>query len=139
MSVTEEKDKSSDHVETLTNELDALHTLRGVAALKVTDCLEPVSKLSKGMVELYVICGFMFLGASIAGYDASLMGNLLDIPYFQSQFGAKIIGIKAGIISSMYSIGAVSGLPFVGPCADTWGRRVGIALGCAFIIMGTII
>lgn len=61
------------------------------------------------------------------------------MPFFQSQFGAKILGIKAGIISSMYSIGAVSGLPFVGPCADTWGRRIGIAIGCVFIIMGTII
>lgn len=90
-------------------------------------------------MQLYVICGFMFLGASIAGYDASLMGNLLEMHFFPSQFGAKLIGIKAGIISSMYSIGAVSGLPFVGLCADNWGRRVGIALGCVFIIMGTII
>ncbi|KAH8697485.1 MFS sugar transporter-like protein [Talaromyces proteolyticus] len=131
--------KTTDHVEALTFELDAIDTLRGVAALKVAERLEPVQKLSKGMVQLYVICGFMFLGASLGGYDASLMGNLMAMPFFQAEFDAQILGAKTGLISSMYSIGAVSALPFVGPCGDTWGRRPGIALGCVIVIIGTVI
>lgn len=141
MAEVDEKAPGHDHVENPATglELDALHSLRGLAALAVARKIEPIEKLSKRMIQLYIICGFMFLGASIGGYDASLMGNLLDMPYFQTQFGAGILGVKAGYIFSMYSIGAVSALPFVGPCADTWGRRVGVAIGCIIIIVGTII
>jgi MFS family permease len=67
------------------------------------------------------------------------MGNLLALPHFQDRFGATILGVKAGIISSMLQIGSVSALPFVGPAADLYGRRIGIAIGCAFIVMGTIL
>lgn len=136
---TDENTKDFDHVESLAINLDALQSLRGVAALKVAMRLEPVPKLSKGMVQLYVMSGFMFLGASIGGYDASLMGNLMAMPYFQLQFDASILGVKAGIISSMYAIGGVSALPFVGPCTDQWGLRFGIAAGCVIIIVGAIL
>jgi sugar porter (SP) family MFS transporter len=133
-----------DHVEDvppgLQEELEPFdHNLRGIDALTVAARLEPVPKLSKSMVQLYVICGFMFLGATMAGYDASLMGNLLAMPYFQAQFDATTLGVKAGLLSAMYSIGGVSALPFVGPAADTWGRRVGIGIGCVVIIVGTIL
>lgn len=39
----------------------------------------------------------------------------------------------------MYQIGGVCALPFVGPAVDTWGRRVGLAIGAWIIIFGTII
>lgn len=88
----EEKDESSDHVENLTNDLDVLHTLRGVAALKVTERIEPVSRLSKGMMQLCVICGFVFLGASISGYDASLMATCWKCLSFKVNLGLKYLG-----------------------------------------------
>jgi putative lipase involved disintegration of autophagic bodies len=72
--------------------------------------IEPVQKLGKGMIQLYATCALMMLGASMGGYDASLMGNLLDMPHFQSRFGASILGAKAGLISSMFSIGSVCAL-----------------------------
>jgi MFS family permease len=142
MSATDEKRADGNHVEDLSGDaLDTenLQNLRGTDALMVAARIEPVEKLSKAMIHLYAICGLMFLGASMGGYDASLMGNLLDMPHFQLRFGASILGVKAGLISSMFSIGSVCSLPFVGPCADTWGRRVGVGLGCAIIIMGTIV
>lgn len=139
MSAVEKDSQSANHVEELPPDLELLHTLRGVAALQVAKRIEPVDKLTKRMIQLYAICGVIFLGATMYGFDASLMGNLLDMPHFQKQFGATILGVKAGIISSMFSIGSVCALPFVGPCADTWGRRIGIAMGCVLIIMGTII
>ena len=142
MSATEEKRADDNHVEDVSGdalERENLRNLRGTDALMVAARIEPVKKLSKAMFQLYAICGLMFLGSSMGGYDASLMGNLLDMPYFQLRFGASILGVKAGLISSMFSIGSVCSLPFVGPCADTWGRRVGVGLGCAIIIMGTIV
>ena len=39
----------------------------------------------------------------------------------------------------MYQIGAIAGLPFVGPCVDTWGRKVGMLVGSFIIILGVII
>lgn len=134
--------KPANHVVELDDvqqEVDVLRSLRGVAALEVAGRLEPPKKTSKRMIQLYCICGFMFLGSTMNGYDGSLMGNLLALPHFQDKFGASILGLKAGIISSMLQIGSVSALPFVGPAADLYGRRIGIAIGCAFIVMGTIL
>ena len=133
MPFSDAKTKDVDHVE------HGRPAVRGTDALEIAMRLEPVKKLSKRMVQLYIICGFMFLGSTMGGYDGSLMGNLLAMPSFQHQFGSSILGIETGIISSMYSIGAVCALPFVGPAVDTWGRRVGIAIGCSFIVTGTII
>ena len=53
--------------------------------------------------------------------------------------GSNIVGEKIGIITSMYTIGGVCALPFVGPAADTWGRRVGMFIGSSFVILGTIV
>jgi MFS family permease len=39
----------------------------------------------------------------------------------------------------MYQIGGVCALPFVGPCVDNFGRRVGMFIGSILIIFGTII
>lgn len=126
----------SEHVE---ESVDVFHAVRGTAALEVCTRLEPVRKLSKRMIQLYAICSLAFLGSTMGGYDGSLMGNLIVMKPFQDQFGAKILGVQTGIIMSMYSIGSVCGLPFIGPLTDTWGRRVGIAIGCVFIIIGTIV
>lgn len=133
MSALDEKVEALEHIEGSSN------VPRGTDALEIAIHLEPVKLFSKRMIQLYLICGFMFLGSTMGGYDGSLMGNLLAMKPFQNQFDATILGIKTGIISSMYSIGAVSALPFCGPFIDTWGRRVGIAIGCSFIILGTII
>ncbi|EXJ87003.1 hypothetical protein A1O3_03960 [Capronia epimyces CBS 606.96] len=140
MSVTaEEKVGQINFVEHVPQEVNMLRSLRGVAALEVAGRLEPPVKTSKRMIQLYIMCGLMFLGSTMNGYDGALMGNLLAMPAFQQQFGATILGIKTGIISSMLQIGSVSALPAVGPCGDVFGRRVGIFIGCAFIVMGTIL
>lgn len=111
----------------------------GVAALEVIKRLEPISTTSKRMIQLYIICGLMFLGSTMNGFDGSLMGNMLALPSFQNQFGASIVGVQTAFISSMYNIGSVCALPFIGPLTDTWGRLWGIAIGCALIVMGTIL
>lgn len=140
VSIQDEKASEADteHLEAPAS-VDVFRDVRGTAALEVCTRLEPVQKLSKRMIQLYAICSMAFLGSTMGGYDGSLMGNLIAMKPFQDQFGAKILGVQTGIIMSMYSIGSVCGLPFIGPLTDTWGRRVGIAIGCAFIIMGTII
>jgi MFS family permease len=146
MSTLDEKTQDDEHVEVedlspdaAMKDTEALHNLRGTDALMVAIRIEPVRKLSKGIIQLYAICALMMLGASMGGYDASLIGNLLAMPYFQSTFGSSILGVKASLISAMFSIGSVCALPLIGPATDTWGRRAGIGIGCTIIIIGTII
>ncbi len=67
------------------------------------------------------------------------MNAILDMPPFQHQFGAGIVGARSGLISGMYTIGGVCALPFVGPALDTAGRRVGMFIGCFFVVLGTIV
>ncbi|BCS29675.1 uncharacterized protein APUU_71245S [Aspergillus puulaauensis] len=119
--------------------VDAAMHQTPVPALQVIQRLESVCSTSKRMIQLYLICGVMSLGATMLGFDGSLMGTMLAMKSFQDQFGAKIVGIKTGYISSMYQIGSVCALPFIGPLTDTWGRRFGVGTGCVLLIMGTII
>lgn len=39
----------------------------------------------------------------------------------------------------MYVIGNIAGSLFSGPCADTYGRRVGMALGSAICVIGALL
>lgn len=73
------------------------------------------------------------------GYDGSLLNGLLINPQFKTFFHGSNAGIWAGIVSSMYQIGGVVALPFVGPAIDTWGRRWGMFIGSIIILLGTII
>lgn len=50
-----------------------------------------------------------------------------------------ITGSKAGLFSGMYTIGGAAALPFQGPLTDTCGRRAGMFIGCAIVIIGTVI
>lgn len=73
------------------------------------------------------------------GFDGSLMGALLPLPQFQKTSGSGLVGARASLIQGMYTIGGVSALPFVGVCLDNWGRRFGMFIGCACVIVGTIL
>lgn len=73
------------------------------------------------------------------GYDGSLLNGLLANPQFKTFFHGSNNGIWAGIVSSMYQIGGVVALPFVGPAIDGLGRRKGMFVGAFIIALGTII
>ena len=73
------------------------------------------------------------------GFDGSLFGGLLANKTFLDHFHGENDGIWAGLVSSMYQIGGVCALPFVGPAIDTWGRRAGMFIGSILIILGTIV
>lgn len=119
--------------------LQDLRKLHGVEAFQYAVAHERVSILDGGMIRLGGLCLIMFMCATILGYDASLMGVLLVLPSFQSQFSATIIGAKTGLITAMMAIGHACSIPFLGPLTDTWGRRIGIMIGCSFVVLGSII
>jgi MFS family permease len=100
---------------------------------------EPPSAWSRGQLFMYAFSLIGFFCSTVNGYDGSLINNLLQNPWFKEYYSVNNDGIWAGIISSMYQIGGVVALPFVGPAVDGFGRRIGMFLGAAIIIVGTAI
>lgn len=100
---------------------------------------EPPSAWSNPQMLIYLFSIVGFFCSTMNGYDGSLINNLLQNKAFQAYYGVENSGIWAGIVSSMYQIGGVVALPFVGPAIDNWGRRIGMMIGAGFIIIGTII
>ena len=100
---------------------------------------EPPQKWAGPMVMIYVFSVVGFFCSTMNGYDASLINNLLQNTAFRATYNVENDGLWAGIVSSMYQIGGVVALPFVGPIIDGFGRRVGMASGALLVIVGTII
>jgi len=113
--------------------------VKGNEAFNEAMLKEPPKPFTIRTAQLYAACFIGFFCATMNGYDGSLINNLLANDYFLAYYHGSDAGIWAGIITSMYQIGGVVSLPFVGPAADTFGRRFGMWIGCLCIILGTII
>lgn len=90
-------------------------------------------------IFLYMACLIGFFCSTANGFDGSLLNNLLINPAFKAKFHGSNSGIWAGIVTSMYQIGSVSAIPFVGPVIDYLGRRGGMWIGAFIIVVGTIV
>lgn len=99
---------------------------------------EPPKPLSKASIILFLSSLVGFLCSTMNGYDGSLYNALLSNETFLEKFGGANSGAWAGIVTSLYQIGNLAALPFVGPINDKFGRRMGMFIGCAFVIAGTI-
>ncbi|KAL7947770.1 general substrate transporter [Trichoderma barbatum] len=110
------------------------HTAFEEAMLK-----EPPRAWTKAQIMIYSFSIIAFFCSTMNGYDGSLINNLLQNPWFNEKYTVENKGIWAGIVSSMYQIGGVVALPFVGPAIDGFGRRVGMLIGAGLIVIGTII
>lgn len=85
---------------------------------------------------IYLFSLVAFFNSTTNGYDGSLINNLLQNPWFIDKYNGSNSGIWAGIVSSMYQIGNIVAIPFLGPVCDSFGRRAGMASGAALIIVG---
>jgi MFS family permease len=116
-----------------------VRVIRGNEAFNEAMMKEPPRPFTWKTTQLYMACFIGFFCATMNGYDGSLINNLLANGQFKNFYNGSNDGIWAGLVTSMYQIGGVVSLPFVGPAADTFGRRFGMWVGCALIIIGTII
>ena len=101
--------------------------------------IDPPRVFASASIRLYLICAVGFLCSTMNGYDGSLLGGLLQNKNFRTYFRGSNTSIWVGIVSSLYQIGAMAAIPFIGPALDTWGRRKGIFTGARIIIIGTTI
>lgn len=116
-----------------------IRIIRGNEAFNEAMLREPPRPFTWNTCQLYAACFIGFFCATMNGYDGSLINNLLANQRFLDFYGGSNDGIWAGIVTSMYQIGGVVSLPFIGPSADTYGRRFGMWIGCVLIIVGTIV
>lgn len=116
-----------------------IQAVTGKEAFAQARLKEPPNPLGPAAIQLYAACLIGFFTSAMNGYDGSLINNLLANEDFLAYYHGSNSGIWAGIVTSMYQIGAIAAFPFAGPAVDTWGRRVGMVIGSICIIIGTII
>ncbi|KAF1829482.1 lactose permease [Decorospora gaudefroyi] len=113
--------------------------ISGSEGLAEAKLKEPVERFSGPAMLLY-LCAFIgFFCSTCNGFDGSMFNALLTNNRFKSYYDVESTGAWAGIVTSMYQIGGVVALPFIGPACDTWGRRVGMMIGGALGCVGVII
>ncbi|KAH2180804.1 hypothetical protein KXW61_002813 [Aspergillus fumigatus] len=117
--------------------------IRGIsnAALAMATFQQKPRLWSKNMFKLYWAIAVATLNSCINGYDGSLMGSINSYRQYREYFGfdPEAGTPSTGIVYAIYTIGNIVGSFCAGPFTDFRGRRVGMALGAAFIILGTIV
>lgn len=134
-------DTTVDHVDPSLEKhhIAAVKVLQGDETFNAAMLKEPPKPFNAIAIQLYLIAIVGFCCSTSNGFDSSMFGNLLAQDNFKAFFGVNSVGIKAGIVSSMNQIGGVVAIPFIGPALDTFGRKVGMFIGGAIIILGVII
>ena len=67
------------------------------------------------------------------------MGAINAMKPYQETFGLSGAGSSAGIVFIIYNIGQLVVIPLTPWISDGYGRRVGIFVGCAIVLIGTAI
>ncbi|KAJ8113870.1 hypothetical protein OPT61_g4103 [Boeremia exigua] len=113
--------------------------ISGSEALAEAKLKEPVRLFTAHAFVLYTCAVVGFMCSTCNGFDGSMFGSLLTNSTFKEYYNVKSTGAWAGIVTSMYQIGGVCALPFIGPSCDTWGRRVGMMIGGSIACAGVVI
>ncbi|KIH88827.1 hypothetical protein SPBR_06851 [Sporothrix brasiliensis 5110] len=91
----------------------------------------------KSFLKLYGCIFVGYLCCATNGFDSNTFGGLSAIPQFTKYFG--ITTKNQGLVAALFVIGNIAGSLFAGPCADKYGRKVGMALGSAICVVGAIL
>ncbi|MCJ1259050.1 hypothetical protein MMC24_006885 [Lignoscripta atroalba] len=117
--------------------------VKNVQNVELADALakQKPSLWTKNMFMLYGCLLVATCNSCINGYDGSLMGSINSYPQYRSYFGFPLDAgtPSTGIVYAIYTIGNLVGSFAAGPATDKWGRRVGMFIGAAIIIIGTIV
>ncbi|KFY94181.1 hypothetical protein V498_04002 [Pseudogymnoascus sp. VKM F-4517 (FW-2822)] len=91
-----------------------------------------------GLLRLYAMMPVLFLGATINGYDGSLLNGLQTMTPWQDYFGNPT-GSRLGLFTAIQNIGGVVAMPFASYSADLLGRRMGTSIGIIVVFIGVIL
>ncbi|KAH4801924.1 hypothetical protein HBH61_188250 [Parastagonospora nodorum] len=88
--------------------------------------------------KLYLMMPFLFLGSTTLGYDGSLLNGLQTMPAWKEYFNNPT-GSRLGLLGAFPGFGGFAVLLFTPYIADILGRRMGTAVGCCLVILGSVI
>jgi MFS family permease len=69
-----------------------------------------------------------------SGFDGSMMNGLQSLSYWQDYFGEPR-GAMLGFFNSAMSLGSLIGLIFTPYLIDWRGRKIGVTIGCAIMLV----
>jgi hypothetical protein len=84
--------------------------------------------------KLYGYIVILILTNTANGFDGSMMNGLQSLSYWQDYFGEPR-GALLGFFNSSMSLGSLIGLIFVPYLIDWRGRKIGVAIGCAIMLL----
>lgn len=108
--------------------------------------------------KLYLMMPFLFLGSTTLGYDGSLLNGLQTMPAWKECKSTSNLrlnnrvepndtcsvfnhptGSRLGLLGAFPGFGGFAVLLFTPYIADLMGRRMGTAIGCLLVILGSVI
>ncbi|CAK5275324.1 unnamed protein product, partial [Mycena citricolor] len=96
-------------------------------------------------LRLYGVLAVSFMGSLSFGFDSSVVSSVNGLIQFTEYFGLEggDIGGGQGIITAMlysiFSLGCIAGCSVAAPVADRWGRRRGMLVASAIILIGVAV
>ncbi|EAU82583.1 hexose transporter [Coprinopsis cinerea okayama7 len=88
---------------------------------------------------LYIIFIPTCLGVEMtSGFDSSMMNGLQAVDSWDQYFNQPRSALL-GLMSAIYSLGAIAAVPFVPWVTDKWGRRFAIFFGSVIMVIGAVI
>ncbi|KAL9947697.1 hypothetical protein D7B24_007088 [Verticillium nonalfalfae] len=125
---------------------EADHTQSDIKEVKVqsVELADAIAKdqpdfRSRSMITLYALMLFATLNGCMNGYDGSVMSSINAMTQWHDYFGVGHTGSQLGLVMAIYTGGTTTGSVFSGFIVDTFGRRMGMATGAIFIIIGSIV
>ncbi|GME43543.1 a878ca54-be0e-416f-9bb2-f2136a80836f [Neofusicoccum parvum] len=111
------------------------------AALAEATMRQKPSLWTRNMFQLYFCVFIATLNAAINGYDGSLMSSINSYRQYREYFGFSLTEgtPSTGIVFAIFTIGNLVSSFIAGPASDFRGRRVGMFIGAATIIIGSIV
>ncbi|KAK1635794.1 sugar transporter [Colletotrichum phormii] len=91
-----------------------------------------------GLRKLYFWCGILMMMSASTGFDAKLMNTSQVMDQWQSSFNHPAGG-RLGLIVAILDIGSLSSFWMVPYCADKYGRKMPIIIGCVIETIGAFI
>ncbi|VUC30240.1 unnamed protein product [Clonostachys rosea] len=88
--------------------------------------------------KLYALTLILFLGSTTLGYDGSLLNGLQTMKSWNEYFDTPT-GSRLGIFGAVPGFGGLFVLLFTPYIADGIGRKRGTAIGCFFVVLGSLL
>ncbi|KZO96549.1 general substrate transporter [Calocera viscosa TUFC12733] len=93
---------------------------------------------STGIIMLWLLSGIAIINSCVNGYDGSMMNGMQSLYQWQSYFNTPD-GPTLGLLNAIFNAGGTVGVFFAPFVTDRLGRRWGIAIGSAIILVGVIL